>query len=112
MPTTGSLHRKCCTYSSLRLVDCIWSRSRKADSISDISKARTIDISRSENPCRRILASSISMASKASIVPFSLQDEVIIQALTGETRTSAAAEHEKNGGSFLREILNNRWLRA
>ena len=29
------------------------------------------------------------------MVPFSLQDEVIIYAFNGRTRTSAAAEHEK-----------------
>jgi len=52
-----ALHRDTptCKYSSRKVVDCIWSLSKYADSMSAIRKARTKAISRSENPCRRTL---------------------------------------------------------
>lgn len=40
-------------------------------------------------------STSINIDSRASRVPFPLQDEVIILAFNGRTRTSTEAEHEK-----------------
>jgi len=43
----------------------------------------------------KMKGTSINIDSRASIVPFRLQEEVIILAFNGRTKTSAAAEQEK-----------------
>jgi len=43
----------------------------------------------------KMKSTSINIDSRASMVPFLLQEEVIILAFNGRTKTSAAAEHEK-----------------